>query len=71
MKNFKKYSIFLLLLLLLSACGKQKISLPKSKDLDYINVTEVDNKKWKRSNKNRKRRRCKKFYRLSIIRYKD
>ena len=44
MKNFKKYSIFLLLLLLLSACGKQKISLPKSKDLDYINVTEVDKK---------------------------
>lgn len=44
MKNFKKYSIFLLLLLLLSACGKQKISLPKSKYLDYINVTEVDKK---------------------------
>ena len=44
MKNFKKYSIFMLLLLLLSACGKQKISLPKSNDLDYINVIEVDKK---------------------------
>ena len=44
MKNLKKYSIFMLLLLLLSACGKQKISLPKSNDLDYINVIEVDKK---------------------------
>lgn len=44
MKKFKKYSIFMIFLLLLSACGKQKISLPKSKDLDYIKVIEVDKK---------------------------
>ncbi|MFT4445067.1 DUF5301 domain-containing protein [Parvimonas sp. G1967] len=44
MKNFKKYSIFMILVLFLSSCGKQKISLPKSKDLDYINVMEIDKK---------------------------
>lgn len=44
MKNFKKYSIFMIFLLLLSSCGKQKISLPKSKDLEYIKVIEVDKK---------------------------
>ncbi|MFT4451231.1 DUF5301 domain-containing protein [Parvimonas sp. G1425] len=44
MKNFKKYSIFMIFLLLLSSCGNQKISLPKSKDLEYIKVIEVDKK---------------------------
>lgn len=44
MKSLKKYAIFILCLFVLSACGKQKISLPKAKDLDYINVIEVQKK---------------------------
>ncbi|EGV09926.1 conserved domain protein [Parvimonas sp. oral taxon 393 str. F0440] len=44
MKSLKKYAIFMIFLLLLSSCGNQKISLPKSKDLEYIKVIEVDKK---------------------------
>lgn len=44
MKSLKKYAIFILCLFVLSACGKQKISLPKAKDLDYINVIVVQKK---------------------------
>ena len=41
MKKLKKYSIFILLLIGLTACSKKKIELPKSKDLENIKVTEV------------------------------
>lgn len=41
MKKLKKYSIFILLLIGLTACSKEKIELPKSKDLENIKVTEV------------------------------
>ena len=41
MKKLKKYSIFILLLIGLTACNKKKIELPKSKDLENIKVTEV------------------------------
>ena len=41
MKKLKKYSIFILLLIGLTAWSKKKIELPKSKDLENIKVTEV------------------------------
>lgn len=41
MKKLKKYSIFILILIGLTACSKEKIELPKSKDLESIKVTEV------------------------------
>ena len=41
MKKLKKYSIFILLLIGLTACSKKKIELQKSKDLENIKVTEV------------------------------
>lgn len=41
MKKLKKYSIFILILIGLNACSKEKIELPKSKDLESIKVTEV------------------------------
>ena len=41
MKKLKKYSIFILILIGLTACSKEKIELPKSKDLENIKVTEV------------------------------
>ena len=41
MKKLKKYSIFILILIGLTACSKEKIKLPKSKDLESIKVTEV------------------------------
>lgn len=41
MKKLKKYSIFILLLIGLTACSKKKIELSKSKDLENIKVTEV------------------------------
>ena len=41
MKKLKKYSIFFLLLIGLTACSKEKIELPKSKDLESIKVTEI------------------------------
>ena len=44
MKNFKKYLVLLFCLTLLSACGRDKIVLPKPPDLDYIKVVRVTNK---------------------------
>lgn len=44
MKNFKKYLVLLFCLTLLSACGRDKIVLPKPADLDYIKVVRVTNK---------------------------
>ena len=41
MKKLKKYSIFILILIGLTACSKEKIELPKSKELESIKVTEV------------------------------
>ena len=41
MKKLKKYSIFILILIGLTACSKEKIELPKSKDLESIKVTEI------------------------------
>lgn len=41
MKKLKKFSIFILILIGLTACSKEKIKLPKSKDLESIKVTEV------------------------------
>ena len=41
MKKLKKYSIFILLLIGLTACSKKKIHLPESIDLENIKVTEV------------------------------
>ena len=41
MKKLKKYSIFILILIGLTACSKEKIELSKSKELESIKVTEV------------------------------